>query len=153
MIGSLNSYPYRIGYDYLRLFSRRVRLPAAKKQARYKAEQPTQLRLHQRQPPLRTSKPVTKPNSQRPITKNASVKSIMVALLSPGHRSASFLQVPRFQPLDAFSLQAEVESEAFFEIGHVAGAVENGDLLFAFGQLFLEDLEGGFIAVGDENVI
>src|SRR5436853_2322662 len=35
----------------------------------------------------------------------------------------------------------------------MAGAVENGNLLFAFGQFLLENFESGFVAVSDEDVV
>src|SRR6266568_6145883 len=63
------------------------------------------------------------------------------------------LQVPGLQPLDVLLFQTEVEAKAFFKIGHVAGAVKNGDLFLAFCQFFLKDFHGGFIAVGDQNIV
>lgn len=43
-------------------------------------------------------------------------------------------------------------SQMFFEVGHVAGAVEDGDVAFLWvAKLLVEDVEGDLVALGDDD--
>src|SRR5438105_8262650 len=72
---------------------------------------------------------------------------VVKALQDVGEAATFLLQVPGREPLLAGALETEVLAQTLIEVRQVPGAVENGDLLAALGELFLEDLEGSLVAV------
>jgi hypothetical protein len=58
--------------------------------------------------------------------------------------------VPGGEPFFVGLFEAE-DFEAFGEVGHVGGAIEDADVLFAGGDGLFEGVDGGFVAFGDED--
>lgn len=61
------------------------------------------------------------------------------------------LEVPGGNPLVVGFAEAAF-AQVFFEVGHVAGAVEDGDVAFlGLAELLVEDFEGDLVALGDDD--
>lgn len=61
------------------------------------------------------------------------------------------LEVPGGEPLVVGFAEAAVV-QVFFEVGHVGGAVEDGDVAFlGLAELLVEDVEGDLVALGDDD--
>ena len=61
------------------------------------------------------------------------------------------LEVPGEDPLVVGFAEAAL-AQVFFEVGHVGGAVEDGDVAFlGLAELLVEDVEGDLVALGDDD--
>lgn len=61
------------------------------------------------------------------------------------------LEVPGGNPLVLGFAEAAL-AQVFFEVGHVGGAVEDGDVAFlGLAELLVEDFEGDLVALGDDD--
>ena len=61
------------------------------------------------------------------------------------------LEVPSGKPLVVGFAEASF-AQVFFEVGHVGGAVEDGDVAFlGLAELLVEDVEGDLVALGDDD--
>ena len=61
------------------------------------------------------------------------------------------LEVPGGYPL-VLGFAKTAFAQVFFEVGHVAGAVEDGDVAFlGLAELLVEDVEGNLVALGDDD--